>query len=243
MGTRTDFYERYRSTQVAGLEGGAAVDPQRALAYLRANFLSHLPAEKGARILDLGCGDGRYLAALNAAGYPNAIGVDVSAEQTDYAREVLRLPGIVRADFFEFLGSTEERFGAVLLIDVLEHLEAGASVDLLAAVRTRLARGGCVVVQVPNAMAPLSPWRYADLTHRRAYTTLSLLQSFSLAGFERDKVRFHEAVVPSRGAKAVGRALIWRTCLRPALVLFTSIAFGNTVGGLFSANLIAKAEA
>jgi SAM-dependent methyltransferase len=242
MTSQRDLYERYRSTHVVGLEGGAAVDRRQAMEYLRKNFLPHLPEEKDAHILDLGCGDGRYVAALQATGYRNAIGVDWSTEQTEYARDVVGAERIIQADVFEFLRNRETLFQAILLIDVLEHLEASSSIDLLCAIRSRLLPRGVLLVQVPNAVAPLSPWRYADLTHQRAYTTFSLLQSLSLAGFERGHTRFFESTVPARGVKATVRASIWRLLLRPGLILYSYVAVGNTLGGIFSANIIATVK-
>lgn len=97
------------------------------------------------RLLDIGCGDGSFLAAL---GERPAFGLDVSAEAA--AKVLARgYPGLrgdpLHAPFAP--GS----FSVVTMFHFLEHVTPAG--DYLAAVRRLLVPGGRLVVQVPNVEA------------------------------------------------------------------------------------------
>lgn len=142
-----------------------------------------LPADRTARILDLGCGAGVLLEWLrDARGYTNAVGVDVSPGQVDFAAK-LGLRVIQRDDPIEWL-ATQEPFDCVLLIDVLEHLSDDAVHATLRAVLSSLRPGGRLIVRVPNANADFaSRYRYIDATHQRSYTEVSLHSTLLASGF------------------------------------------------------------
>ncbi len=79
----------------------------------------HLPS-KEACILDIGCATGGLLAVLKRRGYANVVGSDPSPACAEAAR---RLHGIeVRTAALAGHVAWEERFDAVLLVGVLEHL-------------------------------------------------------------------------------------------------------------------------
>src|SRR5262249_48023080 len=161
------LYRRYTST--TALPDGA--DPRAVLAWSRRYFAVHvaplLPTDRSATIAEVGCGWGRYLVALAEAGYGHVEGVDVSQEQVAYARAVLGLVNVARADALAWLGTRRERFECVLALDVLEHVADDRLVAFMEAIRDALRPGGRVIVHAPNALAPLNPLRYADLTHVR----------------------------------------------------------------------------
>src|SRR5215207_5753471 len=45
-------------------------------AYYRANYLQHVPADRGARILVISCGPGYLVSVLAKAGYAAVVGID-----------------------------------------------------------------------------------------------------------------------------------------------------------------------
>src|SRR5439155_26972464 len=51
-------------------------------------LLPLLPADKQARILDLGCGYGEFLCFLQKEGYQNAAGIDLNRRQLDAAERL-----------------------------------------------------------------------------------------------------------------------------------------------------------
>ncbi|HWK26279.1 MAG TPA: class I SAM-dependent methyltransferase [Solirubrobacter sp.] len=100
-----------------------------------------------APVLDLGCGPGRHLAALHAAG-KRALGVDLSPVAVQLARDrgADAIPG-------SLWSSVPGRWRTVLLLDGNIGI-GGAPVALLRRARELLAPGGAVVVEVDPPGAP-----------------------------------------------------------------------------------------
>lgn len=240
MAGEADLYRRYTSTM--GLPDGT--DARALVAWSERYFMAHvapwLPADRSAAIGEIGCGWGRYLAALAAAGYTRAEGVDISEEQVAYAREQLKLTTVVRDDAARWLEARRGHFDCLLALDVLEHLETDALVAVVRAARDALRPGGRLIVHVPNALAPLSPLRYADLTHVRAFTGTSLAQLFRAAGLV--PRAFTETAPHGRGPAGTLRRILWKAALRPAVKAWMLAANGDAMGGIYTANLIGVAE-
>ncbi len=99
------------------------------------------------RLLDVGCGDGRYLRSAVALGW-EAVGVERDAIWAELARQVSGAPVYVA-------GGVEESdwpgtlFGVITLWHVLEHLPEPLAT--LAQLQRQLAPGGYLLLEVPNA--------------------------------------------------------------------------------------------
>ena len=158
---------------------------ERMAAWLRGELAPHLPADRAAPVVDVGCGRGYALRALRALGYADLAGVEASPAQAERARAA-GFAVDVADDTEAWLRERPGRFGAALLLDVLEHVPRERQVALLAALRDALVPGGCLVVTVPNANAILaSRWLYDDFTHHASFTEGSLAFVLASAGFER----------------------------------------------------------
>jgi 2-polyprenyl-3-methyl-5-hydroxy-6-metoxy-1,4-benzoquinol methylase len=240
MADESTLSRRYTST--AALPDG--VDAQALLAWSRGYFAAHvapwLPAARDAAIADVGCGWGRTLAVLAETGYARCEGVDASAEQVAYARDRLKLTNVTLADAATWLGSRRARFDCILALDVLEHLDTAALLALATAAHDALRPGGRLIAHVPNALAPLSPIRYDDLTHVRAFTPRSLAQLFRAAGLV--PRGFRETAPHGRGPAARVRRLLWKAALRPLVRGWMLAANGDAMGGIYTANVVAVAE-
>lgn len=142
-----------------------------------------LPENRSIPILDVGCGFGFALRAMRAAGFTNVQGLEVSPDQAEIARRAGFEVSLV-ADTGAFLRQCKDRFGVILLLDVLEHVPVAFQIDLLRAIREVLEVGGRLILTVPNANSPLAArWRYNDYTHCSSFTEHSLFFVLRNAGF------------------------------------------------------------
>jgi SAM-dependent methyltransferase len=148
----------------------------------------------GERVLDLGCGAGRFLAAIAAAG-AEPVGVELAAAAAERARQ--NTGADVR--LAEPDGSLPLGHGEVDLVwcsEVLEHVPDTA--HLLLEVRRVLRPGGRLLVTVPDhprvrtALKALTRFEahFDPLgQHVRFYTRRSLAATLEHAGFEDVRVR------------------------------------------------------
>lgn len=141
-------------------------------------------ASPGARILDAGAGQGRFVLRARAAGY-DALGIDPyrrSAGPGDEAGTAVAPASI------EEVSIPAQSLGAVTLWHVLEHLEdPRAALERIAG---WLVPGGGLVVGVPN-LASLQAWvggeRWYHLDvprHRSHFTPTGLSQLLNDTGFQ-----------------------------------------------------------
>lgn len=234
------LYERYTSTSaLVNLDLDKTLNWNKS--YFRDNFAAHLPVNKDARVLEIGCGYGKNLLALQALGYTRIHGIDLSSEQVTFAQDTLGLQQQVeKADALTWLHQAEGQFDCILLIDVLEHLEIKTLMALGRLIEQKLVRGGCVIVQVPNDLAPLNPFRQGDLTHLRAFTPQSLQQFFSSVDLPMKGIF---SALPGRRGVGIVRRLLWRLIFNPGLSLLFFLMHGrSTFTTVFTANVIAVAQ-
>jgi SAM-dependent methyltransferase len=135
----------------------------------------HLPA-KSARILDIGCATGGLLAVLKRRGYMNVLGSDPAPACAEAAR---RLHGVeVRTATLAEHATWTERFDAVMLVGVLEHLR-----DVRTAVRTvasLLRPGGILYCAQPDvetfAECENAPYQQFSTEHVNFFSCNSLVR-------------------------------------------------------------------
>src|SRR5690606_31176091 len=97
-------------------------------------------------------GDGAILAWLMDLGFSDSHGVDVSREEVEAAQN-LGLP-VQQGDMKDFLRASKDPFDLIILRNVLEHNTKEEILELLDLVRSALADGGRVFIQVPNGESP-----------------------------------------------------------------------------------------
>ncbi len=153
----------------------------RARARLTLALLARCGLVAGQRVLDVGCGWGVTLTALESAGYA-ADGLDIS--RRSLARIDAPQRRLIVADLTRPIPDVPG-YDAVLALDVLEHLDDDRAA---AAALGRLAvPGGLVVVSVPALPALFSQFD-AVQGHRRRYTEAMLRAAFEGSGLRLQRV-------------------------------------------------------
>ena len=184
--TMRDFYEAVWA---------ALPDDPEPWAWERRRALLLGEARRGERVLDLGCGAGRFVAALRDAG-ADAVGVEIAREALERARR--NVPGsdlrLLEPDGAIPLGHGE--IDLVWCSEVLEHVPD--TTKLLTEARRVLKPGGRLLVTVPDhgllrrtliALARHDA-HYDPLgQHVRFYTRRSLAHALEATGFTRVCIR------------------------------------------------------
>lgn len=157
--------------------------------------ISCLEHVTGGSLLDLACGDG-LMTAMFAKHFRRVVGVDASSAHIAEAKNRVK-----NGEFHESLienFKTEEKFDAVFLLDIIEHVID--PIAILKKAASFLSPNGVLIVHVPNANAinrrlavlmgtltschELSPFDINVAGHRRTYELSTLLADVELAGLK-----------------------------------------------------------
>ena len=104
---------------------------------------------RGARLLDLGCGQGVLAALVATTGQGHAIrGIDLRARDVERARSAVPEGRFDRADI---RSADFGRADVIALFDVLHYIDPGAQRDVLARAREALAGGGALLLRIADA--------------------------------------------------------------------------------------------
>jgi SAM-dependent methyltransferase len=108
-------------------------------------FLKHLP--RGEKILEAGCGRGRWVFYLRRLGY-DVVGIDIARSDIEFARSYDASVPISFANVLH-TGLPDESVGAVISLGVVEHFEEGPQQAFAETMRI-LRSGGVFLVTVPT---------------------------------------------------------------------------------------------
>lgn len=147
-----------------------------------ADTLNALPHES---VLDVGCGEGRFLRDYSQTRpHLRLKGIDTSERSIAYARAFSPMLDFEVRDIVS--EPPEERFDVATLIEVLEHIPPDQTDDFLAAIAKSLAPEGRLVLTVPHKNVPLIP------KHFQHFDSVSLPQTLANS-FEVEKLVFFDA--------------------------------------------------
>ena len=183
------------------------------------------------RVLDIGCGDGRFAAQLRQEKRSTVVGVDhpnTGAPFDGFVAHDLNEPELPEA-----VGTD---FDVVLMLDVIEHLRSPER--FLDALRNRLGkRRPRLILTTPNiAFLPMrmslaagrfnyGPRGILDLTHTRLFTFASLRALLEQSGYEILEMTGVPAPFPlALGDTAAAHGLLrlnrWANAIRPSLFAY-----------------------
>jgi len=222
-------------------------DREDAVQFFSGLLQSHLPEDKQTSILDIGCGTGLGLSALDSLGYKEIQGIDINSLQVAATKKRGFIAHHITSAS-DWLRTSEERFDFIIATDVLEHMDSTECEEVIRQCKAKLISGGQLLCTVPNANSTIaSRWRYIDLTHKTSFTESSLRTLFYAGGFQNVDVRGCDPFLifdaPRAGLK---RGLSWG--LRKAVRVLRRIEMIGELGpdeGLsipLNINLIALAE-
>jgi 2-polyprenyl-3-methyl-5-hydroxy-6-metoxy-1,4-benzoquinol methylase len=153
-------------------------------AYYRHNYLAHLPADRGARVLVVSCGAGYLVDLLNKEGYRHVEGIDSDPAKVAHAKR--RGLACEVGEAFPFLEQRRgEPYDVIIPEQELNHLTLDEMIDFLALCRRHLRPGGLVIVYGLNGANPLvgSENLAHNIDHFSTFTDYSLKQVLELAGY------------------------------------------------------------
>ena len=198
-----------------------------------------LPENRDTPVLDLGCGCGEFLYALEHRGYSNLRGVDACKEEVDQGARFTSA-ALAHGDVLDFVRNCPSgSLGLVTAFNLLEHLEDDKLLALLQEVQRVLAPGATLIAMVPNAVSPLASIpRYWDITHQRAFTGNNFVQLAAVTGFG-PRVDMMECGPVPHGLKSAARFAAWQI-VRTVVATMLIIEVANTKGRVYTMDMMVR---
>lgn len=149
----------------------------------------HLSKHPETKVLDIGCGSGLMLNALEDVG--QTFGVDMSDDAINFSKEIFN--GKVEMGFLpDHIPYEENFFDLITALDVIEHVDR--DIDSLKTIRSRLVSDGKAVITVPAYMFLWSAFDEMN-EHRRRYTLTELKTKLVQAGFTVEKISYFNTLL------------------------------------------------
>jgi 2-polyprenyl-3-methyl-5-hydroxy-6-metoxy-1,4-benzoquinol methylase len=233
------LYAGYLADHLIPRKGGASAESLRAkVGRWERTLRPYLPADRSARIADLGCGYGSLVWWLQQIGYANAGGIDVGRDQIDQGLG-LGVRNLEHGDVLTFLRSAAGQYDLIVARDLFEHFTKSDTLEALELCHHALRPGGALLLQVPNGESPLAGRIiYGDFTHETAFTQSSIGQVLRSAGFA--SVECHPVRPVVYGVKSWLRAVAWRVV--EAVIVTAILAEVGPVHPIVTQNLLVVAR-
>ncbi len=167
-------------------------DTARSAAY---HYKSLLPSNYNARILDIGYGNGWFMAACVRLGYTNIYGADFGGkkrmkgvvESTNSIKEVYDITDNIG----DFLSENGEKYDFIHFSHVIEHIPKYSLFHILDSIYNALSSNGVLLVRTPNMEGPLALSSfYITLGHEYGFSASNLQSLLSICKF--NNIEFHD---------------------------------------------------
>jgi 2-polyprenyl-3-methyl-5-hydroxy-6-metoxy-1,4-benzoquinol methylase len=142
----------------------------------------------GSPVLDIGCGQGAFLRALNERGV-ESVGLDMNPKNIEFCKD--KGYSVIQADAFSYLASVGEEhkdglYGGMSMFHMIEHFDGETAVRLLVLMHEALKQGGKIAIITPN-FAVERVYKdnfWLSSTHVRPYPEKWLLNALRHIGFD-----------------------------------------------------------
>lgn len=149
----------------------------------------YLKKRPNTKVLDIGCGSGLMLNALERVG--KTFGMDMSDDAINFSKEIFS-GNVEKGLLPDQIPYEESFFDLIVALDVIEHIDQ--DVDSLKSIRSLLTADGKAVITVPAYMFLWSA--FDDLNeHKRRYTRTELNTKLVLAGFTVEKISYFNTLL------------------------------------------------
>lgn len=171
-----------------------------------------LPKDKHAAILDVGFGEGWFLAACLRLGYANLCGAEFGIESKAHikawAPDAIQLSEI-RVDIGSFLADKPETYEFIHMSHVIEHIPKYSLLWVVDALYRALKAGGVLMLRTPNMEGPCANSSlYVTLAHEYGFSSGNLNSLLDICGF--DDICFHAPYTPNPSFKQrLGTLIRW----------------------------------
>src|SRR5882724_6307067 len=159
---------------------------------------------RAGRLLDIGCGPGTFIG--NYLGGIEGLGIDASGSQIDYAnRHYATAAHRFSTQPVASLVDARERFDAITMIELVEHLSADDVARLFGQARELLSPEGILIVTTPNygSLWPIIEWGVNlvsqvsyEQQHINKYRRARLSAQLAEAGYRRVTVTTTVGLAP-----------------------------------------------
>lgn len=208
MDYRKRIYDAYVSAHFAHSHFLVPDEYKHLRKVYRHRFLTFLPKDKDAKIIDLACGNGYFLYFLQKEGYSQARGIDISQEQVDVAWQ-MGVENIEVGDLWQVLATCKQEFDFIAANDIIEHQRKDEVLEFLDLIYAALKPGGRVLMTTGNAGSLFGAIAaFIDFTHETAFTPESLAQVVRVCSFEDVAVYGEEPVAHS--LLSAMRLILWK---------------------------------
>ena len=194
-----------------------------------------LPGNKDAAILDVGFGDGWFMAACLNLGYTNISGADFAPETKPYLTEWNVNLHKIESEIGEFLAKHPNEYDFIHMSHVIEHIPKYSLLWIVDALYQALKNNGTLFLRTPNMEGPCAnSCYYVTLGHEYGFSGSNLKQLLWICGF--DDVRLHAPPTPGTFRQQLGALVRWPFIQKSRI---RNRLFGVNVGGQFGTELIA----
>ena len=149
----------------------------------------HTQLGQSSAILDIGCGSGLMLNALEELG--NTSGMDISDDAIQFSQEIFK--GTIKKGYLpNNVPYPENQFDLITALDVIEHIED--DVQSLKTIKALLGSKGTAIITVP---AYMFLWSHFDELneHKRRYTLPELQTKLVESGLQIEMISYYNTLL------------------------------------------------